>query len=158
MKIRHPFVAVRSSVLQCVAVYCSVLRHITMRYSKGLRHPTWHSISAVCCSVLQCVAVCCSVLQCVAVCCNVLQCVAVCCSVLQCVATDSTKTSNGSLPPYRTMPYRNTLVGNTLLLSFSHTHRNAHENRLALAYSYLHPPTLIQHTHTQTAMLLGTRS
>jgi len=62
---------------------------------------TW---SAVCCSVVQCVAVCCSVLytygmqargtkqyelhavQCVAVCCSVLQCVAVCCSVLQCVA------------------------------------------------------------------------
>jgi len=36
--------------------------------------------SAVCCSVLQCVAVCCSVLQCVAVCCSVLQCVAVRCS------------------------------------------------------------------------------
>ena len=31
---------------------------------------------AVCCSMLQCVAVCCSVLQCVAVCCSVLQCVA----------------------------------------------------------------------------------
>ena len=64
--------------------------------------------SAVCCSVLQCVAVCCSVLQCAAVCCSVLrhtcvltseasvpgtntqkpvlQCAAVCCSVLQCVA------------------------------------------------------------------------
>ena len=34
--------------------------------------------TAVCCSVLQCVAVCCNVLQCVAVCCSVLQCVAVC--------------------------------------------------------------------------------
>jgi len=45
--------------------------------------------SAVCCSVLQCVAVCCSVLQRVAVCCSVLQCVAVCCSVLQCVAVYS---------------------------------------------------------------------
>ena len=42
--------------------------------------------SAVCCSVLQCVAVCCSVLQGVAVCCSVLQCVAVCCSGLQNVA------------------------------------------------------------------------
>ena len=39
---------------------------------------------AVWCSVLQCVAVCCSVLQCVAVCCSVSQCVALCCSVLQC--------------------------------------------------------------------------
>jgi len=76
------------SVLQCVAVCCSVLQCV-----------------AACCSVLQCVALldilllvrvsmrvsmCCSVLQCVAVCCNVLQsvavcCAAVCCSVLQCV-------------------------------------------------------------------------
>jgi len=44
------------SVLQCVAVCCSV------------------------CSVLQCVAMCCVVVYC-----NMLQCVAVCCSVLQCV-------------------------------------------------------------------------
>ena len=68
------------SVLQCVAVRCSVLQ---------------------CCNVLQCVAVCCrgvcvfdvddmiyscSVLQCVAMCCRVLQCVAFCCSELQRVA------------------------------------------------------------------------
>jgi len=46
-------VAVCCSVLQCVAVCCSVL----------------------CCSVLQCVVVCCSVL-----CCSVLQCAVVCCS------------------------------------------------------------------------------
>jgi len=49
----HPS-CVCSSVLQCVAVCCSVLVVI---------HP-----SCVCSSVLQCVAVCCSVLQCVAVC------------------------------------------------------------------------------------------
>jgi len=36
--------------------------------------PVW---TAVCCSVLQCVAVCCSVLQCVAWCCSALRCVAV---------------------------------------------------------------------------------
>jgi len=62
-----PQVAVCCSVLQCVAVWCSVSR-----------------------LKLQCVAMCCSVLQCVAVWCGVsrlkLQCVAVCCSVLQCVA------------------------------------------------------------------------
>ena len=57
------------SVLQCLAVCCSVLQSV-----------------AVCCRVLQSVAECCRVLQCVAVCCSVLQCVAVCCSVLQCVA------------------------------------------------------------------------
>jgi len=79
-------------VLQCVAVYCSVLQYV-------LR------CAAVCCIMLQCaaacrsvlrcaavcrsgqcVAACCSMLQCVTVCCIVLQCVAVCCSVLQCVA------------------------------------------------------------------------
>ena len=47
--------------------------------------------SAVCCSVLQCVAMCCSVLQCFAdvrdiLECTVLQCVAVFCSVLQCMS------------------------------------------------------------------------
>jgi len=51
------------SVLQCVALCCSVLQCGTMY-----------------CSVLQCVAVCCSVLQCVAVRCSVSQCVAVCCN------------------------------------------------------------------------------
>jgi len=59
------------SVLQCVAVRCSVLQCV--------------QCVPVRCSVLQCVAVSCSVLQCVAVCCSVLQCVAVCCGVLQCV-------------------------------------------------------------------------
>ena len=43
------------SVLQCVAVCCSVLPF------------TGYNGRIVCCSVLQCVAVCCSVLQCVAV-------------------------------------------------------------------------------------------
>jgi len=65
-------VAVCCSVLQCVAVCCSVCS--VMR------------CVAVCCSALQCVAVCavcCSVLQNVAECCRVLQSVAVCCSVLQ---------------------------------------------------------------------------
>jgi len=64
---------VSCSVLQCVAVCCSVLHHLCV---------------AVGCSALQCVAVGCSVLQWVAVCCSALQCVAVCCSVLHylCVA------------------------------------------------------------------------
>ena len=50
------------------------------------RHLGWDEITAVFCSVLQCVAVYCSVLQCIADCCCVLLWVAVCCSVLQCVA------------------------------------------------------------------------
>ena len=84
------------SVLQCVAVCrsfflvcCSVA--VCLSVSCQCSHlqadtcsswsASWSHHSAVCCSVLQCVAVCCSVLQCVAVCCSVLQCIAVCCSV-----------------------------------------------------------------------------
>jgi len=59
--------AVCYSMLQCVAVYCSVLQYL-----------------AVCCSMLQCVAVSCSVLQYVAVGCSMMQWVAV--SVLYYVA------------------------------------------------------------------------
>ena len=61
----------RCGVLQCVAVCCSALRCVEVRYG-----------------VLQCVAVCCGVLQCVEVSCMradmlpVLQCVAVRCSVM----------------------------------------------------------------------------
>jgi len=63
------------SVLQCVAVCCSVLR--IPRSLLPLVSPLF---------VLQCVAACCSALQCVAVRCRALPCVAVCCSVLQYVA------------------------------------------------------------------------
>ena len=73
------------SVLQSVAVCCSVCLYLELCLDLDLNGLTVHS-GGLCCSVLQCVAVCCSVLQCVAVCCSVLQCVAVCCSVLQCVA------------------------------------------------------------------------
>jgi len=66
-------------VLQCDAVCCShgMPLAMTLRVARGAVQ------SAVCCSVLQCVAVCCSVLQCVAVCCSVLQCDIMCCSMLQ---------------------------------------------------------------------------
>ena len=84
-------VAVRCSVLQCVAVCC-----------RG-RGSSGDTVSyCVSCSVLQCVAVCCSLLQSVAVCCSLLQwegkqwgysvllfvvqCVAVLCNMLQCIA------------------------------------------------------------------------
>jgi len=53
----HTLLQVCACVVQCVALFCSVL---------------------------QCVAVC--RMQCAALFCSVLQCVAVCCSVLQCVA------------------------------------------------------------------------
>jgi len=59
-------VAVRCSVLQCVAVCCSV--HCIVN-DRVIHHDTY----AVCCIVLQCAAVCCSVLQCVAEYCDVLQ-------------------------------------------------------------------------------------
>jgi len=80
-------------VLQCVAVYCSVLQRIAVCCSVLQCAAVYCSVLqciAVCCSVLQCVAVWCSVLQCVVACCSVLQCVAVCCSVLQCNARIST--------------------------------------------------------------------
>ena len=59
-------------------------RHVSMSHVTRewvLSHVTWLMFqiavnaarTAMCCSVLQCVAVCCSVLQCVAVCCSVLQ-------------------------------------------------------------------------------------
>jgi len=81
------FVAVRCSVLQCVAVCCSeniyVHIHMLQQVGRGREH--------LCCSVLQHVAVCCNentyvrihMLQQVGrgrqhLCCSVLQCVAVC--------------------------------------------------------------------------------
>jgi len=67
---------VRCSVLQRVAVSCSVLQ-CAVKCGAQL----CIAQESLYCAV-QCVAVCCSVLQCVAVCCSVLQCVAVCCSVL----------------------------------------------------------------------------
>jgi len=68
---------VACSVLQCVAVRCSVPDcSVLLRFVMCLG---W-------CSVLQCVAECGGVVQCGAVWCSVLQCVAVCCSVLQCAA------------------------------------------------------------------------
>ena len=57
-----------TSVLQCVAVCCSVLQyvlsHIIIISNTVAQLHTFVDLSvAVCCSVLQCVAVCCSVLQ-----------------------------------------------------------------------------------------------
>ena len=81
------------SVLQYVAVFCSVLQRVEVWLPSApikMMLSTLCLTHSVCCSVLRCVAVCCSVLhsmlQCVSVCCRMLQCVAVCCSVLQCVA------------------------------------------------------------------------
>jgi len=85
--------AVCCSVLQCVAVCCSVSQSACcsvlqcVAVTTRTNHNTADSQqwrAAVCCSMLQ--LACCSVLPCVAVCCSVLPCVAVCCSVLQCVA------------------------------------------------------------------------
>jgi len=60
----YAYVREDESVLQCVAVCCSVLKCV-----------------ADYCSVLQCVAVCYGWYKCVVVCCNVLQCVEGCCRV-----------------------------------------------------------------------------
>jgi len=70
------------SVLQCVAVCCSMLRCVA-RYGLCM---VW--CVAVCCGVFHCVAVCFIVLQSVVgESPRVLQCGAVCCSELQCVAS-----------------------------------------------------------------------
>jgi len=65
-------------VLQCVAVRCSVLQCVAVFTATSIIQNL-----EVWCGFLfcLCVAVCCSVLQCVAMCCSALQCVAVCCSV-----------------------------------------------------------------------------
>ena len=76
-------VAVRCSMLQCVAVCCS---DASLLMLNACTHANTHACVAVCCSVLQCVAACCSVLQYVAMYCSVLQCVVVSCSMLQCCA------------------------------------------------------------------------
>ena len=56
------------SVLQCVAVCCSVLQRVAVCYVAERDADLVQSLCVpVCCSVLLCVAVCCSVLQCVAV-------------------------------------------------------------------------------------------
>ena len=90
-------VAVRCSVLQCVAVCCSALSCVAVRYRVLQCVVVCCRCVPLCCSMLQhvaCVAVCCSVMQCVIVCCGVMQCVAVCCNVLQCI-THSIKCSTG---------------------------------------------------------------
>ena len=76
-------------MLQCVAVFCSVLQYFAVFCSVLQR-------VAACCSVLQSPwyllgkssskSMCCRVSQRVAMCCSALQRDAVCCSVLQCVA------------------------------------------------------------------------
>ena len=82
------------SVLQCVAVCCSVLQwhdpisptpYTTQQRQLLPSLLKYSGCVAVHCSVLRCIAVCCGALQCVAVRCSALQCVAVRCSALQCV-------------------------------------------------------------------------
>jgi len=83
-------VPVRYSVSQCAAGSCSALQHVAVCLPAG-QAPTFalqsycvvfQCVAAVCCRVLPCV--CCSLLQCVAVCCSVVQRVKICCSELQC--------------------------------------------------------------------------
>ena len=78
-------VVVCFSVLQRLAVCCSVLNCVVKLEYDPFPSYIYKVCVAVRCNVLQCVAVCCNMLQDVAVCCSVLQCVAVCRSVLQCV-------------------------------------------------------------------------
>jgi len=82
---------VRCSVLQCVAVCCSVLQRNFLVSIRGLcilldEEEKAFSSGVLCCGVLQCVALYCNALQCAAFHC-VLHCVEACCSALQCVAS-----------------------------------------------------------------------
>jgi len=78
------------SVLQCVAVFCSVDVVCHDVSCRAFLKSTQAMCIAAYCSESRSLAVCCSVLQCVAVCCGVLQCIlqrdAVCCNMLLCVA------------------------------------------------------------------------
>jgi len=90
-----------SGVLQCVAVWCSVVQcgavwcTGVVQCAATILKSCWSErrgrssfwCVAVCCSVLQCVAMRCSVVQCGAAWCSVVQCGAVWCSVgVQCDA------------------------------------------------------------------------
>jgi len=109
MKETLPGAARCCSVLQCVAVWRSVLQG-AQEMTVTLSGLVLNRVVVKCCSMMQHAAVCCSALQrvtsrnslsgrwrwrarvaqCGVVCCNVLRCVAVCCVccvVLQCVAT-----------------------------------------------------------------------
>ena len=97
----------RWSVVQCGAVWCSVLQCVALVVlDVFFRLVSTGVLQCMQCDVLHCIAVCCSVLQCVAVWCSVLQCfalialdllfhlvstsvlqrIAMSCSVLQCAA------------------------------------------------------------------------
>ena len=79
------YVAVCCSMLQCVALCCTL-----HRWLEGEQQ----TLSRVCCSVLQCVGAFCTLQPWLEkeqqtlsrMCCSVLQCVAVCCSLLQYIA------------------------------------------------------------------------
>jgi len=88
--------AVWCSVVQCGAVLCSMLQCVAVHYvrcsgfhPRSIRMTVLLSRSICFRGVSLCVAVCYNVFQCVSVCFSVLQCVAMCCSVLQCVTVCS---------------------------------------------------------------------
>ena len=97
---KKPHTPLCCSVLQCIALCCSVCcsllqcDEVPPFHSRAADTPTqqmhfWCSASQcveVCCSAVQCDTVRCSALQCVAVRCSALQCVAVHCRALQFVA------------------------------------------------------------------------
>jgi len=60
-------------LLSCNRSFFSFSETLFVQYCEVSQTDSVLQCVAVCCSVLQCVAVCCSVLQCVAVCCSVLQ-------------------------------------------------------------------------------------
>jgi len=76
---------VHCSVLQCVAVFCSVLQYEFTEENKALQRRSGCSVlqrDAAWCNVVERGAVCCSVVQCGVVYYSVVQCIAVGCSVV----------------------------------------------------------------------------
>ena len=84
-------VAVYGSVLPCDALWCSGAHTMPERVANGAgAYSSVVQCVAICCSVLQrvlqCVALLCSVLQRGAVCCSIVHCVAACCSTRSAVS------------------------------------------------------------------------
>jgi len=118
-------VAVRCSMLQCVAACCSALQHVAVR-----------------CSMLQCVAVRCSASQCVAVRCSALQCVAVRCRALRHDITPPNTTKQHQL-----QPSANTEIHPKMHMKFAKKsiskHRNTPKNAHEVCKKISHSATFI---------------
>ena len=150
------YTATHCNTLQHTATHCNTLQH-TATHCNTLQHTAAHCqkmthchLSALCCSVLQCVAcgaVCCSVFQYVAVCCSVLQCVAVCHLQSRFPAPHSQKSDTATHIATHTATHSNT---------HCNTHCNTHHNTHCDIYCYSLAPQFLKsqlHSHFKWSML-----